>query len=65
MTEEFPRLTAIELAEWQTILAVANYNNILHHCHQCGYEWVASSEEPCRCGSQKVERIACWQFPDD
>jgi predicted Zn-ribbon and HTH transcriptional regulator len=65
MPEPFPKLTDAELAQWQNALTIANYNNILHHCRQCGYEWVASGEEACRCGSQKVERIACWQFPDD
>lgn len=64
-TEPPSQLTPAERQEWQQIIAAANWLNLLHHCRQCGWEWVASTEEPCRCGSQRVERIACWQFPDD
>ncbi|MFQ3626306.1 MAG: hypothetical protein SNJ81_01815 [Cyanobacteriota bacterium] len=60
-----PQLTPEELAEWQRVLNAANYNNIFCHCRQCDREWVASTEEPCTCGSIRVEYIACWQFPDD
>lgn len=58
------QFTPEELEQWQQTLAEANRHNIFHHCQQCDREWVASTEEPCRCGSHRVERIACWQFPD-
>lgn len=57
--------TPEELAVWQQTLEAANWVNILCHCRRCDREWVASSEEPCSCGSRSVQYIACWQFPDD
>ncbi|MGG6294189.1 hypothetical protein ACQ4M4_07195 [Leptolyngbya sp. AN02str] len=65
MKETSNLFTPKELADWQQALDLANYTNILHHCHVCDREWVASTEEICCCGSRSVERIACWQFPDD
>lgn len=65
MADPHPLFTPAELAEWQRVLAAANHNNILHHCRTCNEEWIASVAEPCQCGSRDVERIACWQFPDD
>jgi hypothetical protein len=59
------QLTPQEWQEWQLIIEAANLHNILHHCRTCDREWVASTEESCPCGSTKIERIACWQFPDD
>ncbi len=53
-----------ELHDWQQSLEEANRHNIFCHCRECGYEWVASKLEACVCGSQRVEHIACWQFPD-
>ncbi|MBW4422668.1 MAG: hypothetical protein KME13_26245 [Myxacorys californica WJT36-NPBG1] len=62
---DIPRqFTPAELDEWQRHLDEANRNNILCHCRQCDYEWIASTPEPCICGSKDVESIACWQFPD-
>jgi hypothetical protein len=65
MSEIPPQLTPEERQEWQLIIAAANLHNILHHCRQCDREWVASVAEACQCGSSNIERIACWQFPDD
>ncbi|NEQ74940.1 MAG: hypothetical protein F6K23_18990 [Okeania sp. SIO2C9] len=55
------------LQAWQKKIELANTNNIFCHCHNCGYEWVDSSfEEICpSCKSSHIERISCWQFPDD
>lgn len=61
MSEQF---SPEELERWQFGLQQANLNNIFCHCKECDREWVASSEVPCECGSQRVEYIACWQFPD-
>ncbi|WP_271252936.1 hypothetical protein [Pseudanabaena sp. Chao 1811] len=58
-------LTPEELKAGRDRIAAANINNVLHHCRKCDYEWVASHAEACRCGSKNVERIMCWQFPDD
>ncbi|NJN87672.1 MAG: hypothetical protein HC881_16875 [Leptolyngbyaceae cyanobacterium SL_7_1] len=49
----------------QAIIAAADRNNILHHCRVCQAEWIASFDRRCLCGSDRIERIACWQFPDD
>ncbi|MEM8603673.1 MAG: hypothetical protein AAGF24_07540 [Cyanobacteria bacterium P01_H01_bin.121] len=57
-------LTPAELQQWQAALAEADRHNIFCHCKQCGYEWVSSQPERCRCGSQAVEYLTCWQFPD-
>jgi Zn finger protein HypA/HybF involved in hydrogenase expression len=56
-----------EIQRWQQKIEIANRNNIFCHCLQCDREWVDSSLEAIctSCGSNKVERIACWQFPDD
>ncbi|OUC16025.1 MAG: hypothetical protein B0A82_03975 [Alkalinema sp. CACIAM 70d] len=55
-----------DLEQWRKTLAVANYNNILCHCRECDREWVASTtEETCECGSQRIQYLPCWQFPDD
>ncbi|MBD2580608.1 hypothetical protein [Oscillatoria sp. FACHB-1406] len=55
------------IEEWQAKIAIANRNNIFCHCKTCNAEWVDSSlEADCQaCGSDRVERISCWQFPDD
>ncbi|NEP14705.1 MAG: hypothetical protein F6J92_27445 [Symploca sp. SIO1A3] len=55
------------LHEWRSKIEIANRNNIFCHCCSCGYEWVGSSfGAACSsCGSQNVEQISCWQFPDD
>ncbi len=53
-----------ELQLWRSKITTANRNNIFCHCRRCDREWVASDREPCTCGSQDVETIACWQFPD-
>ncbi|MBE9225092.1 hypothetical protein IQ264_06530 [Phormidium sp. LEGE 05292] len=65
MPENNPQLTPDELQEWQMKITIANLHNILCHCRNCNQEWVASSYENCSCGSTDVERILCWQFPDD
>jgi hypothetical protein len=65
MSEINPQLTPNELQEWQRKIATANQHNIFCHCRQCDREWVASSYENCSCGSQEIEHILCWQFPDD
>lgn len=60
-----PQLNPDELQQWQAAIAEANRHNILCHCKICDYEWVESAAgAPCRCGSEKVEYISCWQFPD-
>ncbi|MGD1712106.1 hypothetical protein [Dapis sp. BLCC M172] len=55
------------LQAWQKKIQDANLNNIFCHCHSCEYEWVDSSwEKICpNCNSTHIERISCWQFPDD
>lgn len=55
------------LREWQYQIERANRNNVFCHCRECDREWVDSnSRAACpNCGSSNVERIACWQFPDD
>lgn len=55
------------LYQWRKKIEIANHNNIFCHCRRCGYEWVDSSfDTDCTsCSSQDVERICCWQFPDD
>jgi hypothetical protein len=61
------QFTPEELHQWQLALAAANRNNIWCHCKNCDAEWVSSDEQgSClTCGSDRVERILCWQFPDD
>ncbi|MEM8780723.1 MAG: hypothetical protein AAGF26_18030 [Cyanobacteria bacterium P01_G01_bin.49] len=52
--------------EWLSKIEKANHHNIFCHCRLCGWEWVDSNfEARCKCGSLNVERISCWQFPDD
>ena len=55
------------LQAWQKKIELANTNNIFCHCHNCEYEWVDSSFEGIcpKCKSSHIERISCWQFPDD
>ncbi|MFB2878115.1 hypothetical protein [Floridanema aerugineum] len=65
MSQNNPQLTPDELQEWQKKITIANLHNIFCHCRKCNKEWVASTEENCSCGSTEVERILCWQFPDD
>lgn len=66
MSEKSQWLSEAEQRDWQWRLRVANHNNIFCHCHACGREWVDSTDDAgCICGSDRVERIACWQFPDD
>ncbi|MGL5083445.1 MAG: hypothetical protein ACRC8A_18350 [Microcoleaceae cyanobacterium] len=52
---------------WQASIDEANQNNVFCHCHSCHSEWIDSGEDqPCPdCGNLQIERIACWQFPDD
>ncbi|TVQ48132.1 MAG: hypothetical protein EA365_01670 [Gloeocapsa sp. DLM2.Bin57] len=55
-----------ERQKWLNKIAKANQNNIFCHCRDCDWEWVDSDlGNNCRCGSFNIERIACWQFPDD
>ena len=65
MSEAPSQFTPEELQDWQARLAEANRNNILCHCRQCDRQWVASYQVICQCGSEDIEYIACWQFPDD
>ncbi|MEM0981846.1 MAG: hypothetical protein AAGH78_16440, partial [Cyanobacteria bacterium P01_H01_bin.58] len=54
-----------ELNQWRFGLQQADDNNVFCHCQMCDREWIASSHDAtCTCGSTKVERISCWQFPD-
>ena len=55
------------LQAWQKKIQDANVNNIFCHCHSCKHEWVDSSWETIcpNCNSSNIERISCWQFPDD
>lgn len=55
-----------QLAQWRQQIAGANEYNIFCHCRDCEQEWVTSDEQaPCLCGSRNIQRIPCWQFPDD
>jgi hypothetical protein len=66
MSEPFSDKDFSEFREWQQKIEIANRNNIFCHCRRCGAQWVDSSfEASCSCGSSDVERISCWQFPDD
>ncbi|MEC4817002.1 MAG: hypothetical protein SAK29_27595 [Scytonema sp. PMC 1069.18] len=55
------------IEEWRQKIAIADRNNIFCHCRICHTEWVGSTFDTLciRCGSADVERISCWQFPDD
>lgn len=57
-------LSEAEYQEWQRRLGEANRNNVFCHCRECGREWVTSAKTTCSCGSQNIEYILCWQFPD-
>ena len=56
-----------ELLQWLEKIETANRNNILCHCRRCGWEWVDFQPLAaiCQCGSSDVERISCWQFPEN
>ena len=61
-----PQLSPDQRQEWLEQIETANRNNIFCHCRRCGWEWIDSTfEAACQCGSSDVERISCWQFPDD
>jgi hypothetical protein len=59
-------LSPQEWRQWREKIAGANRNNIFCHCRDCDKEWVDSGETSiCEdCGGDRIERIACWQFPD-
>jgi hypothetical protein len=63
--EQPSQFTPAELREWQLGIEAADQYNIFCYCRQCGREWVSSVEVACACGSNRIERISCWQFPDD
>jgi len=67
MSESISAEDSAVITEWQQNIEEANRNNIFCHCQSCSYEWVDSSFEAIcsQCGSTAVERISCWQFPDD
>lgn len=67
MSDEIKHLTPDELTLWQTEISRINQNNIFCHCRTCNAEWVSSNQNvSCpKCGSHRVESIACWQFRDD
>jgi hypothetical protein len=66
-SKAFPFPDDSQLRDWHLNIQKANRNNILCHCRNCDYEWVDSHNDVacCRCGSQDVENVSCWQFPDD
>ncbi|MBS0014879.1 MAG: hypothetical protein KFF72_00665 [Arthrospira sp. SH-MAG29] len=55
------------LETWRSQIRQADINNVFCHCRDCEAEWVGSAwDENCpSCGSTNIERISCWQFPDD
>ncbi len=66
MTNFPSQLDPDERQKWLAKIETANQHNILCHCRVCGWEWIDSTlDAMCRCGSSDVERIICWQFPDD
>jgi predicted Zn-ribbon and HTH transcriptional regulator len=67
MSETSPFQNPEQLKQWHQGIQDANRNNILCHCRACGYEWMDSKlEVTCiKCGSENVESISSWQFPDD
>jgi len=67
MKNEKSQLNHQTLQEWRNKIEIANQHNIFCHCRDCGYEWVDSGlKTGCtQCQSDRVERISCWQFPDD
>jgi len=66
MTNPDSQFTPDELQQWQSAIAETDRHNIWCHCKKCDAEWVASTPVNCPdCGSDRVEHISCWQFPDD
>ena len=67
MSDQPTYLDAKVLAQWRAKIATANQYNIFCHCRLCQAQWVESSEEGAcqQCGAKDIERISCWQFPDD
>lgn len=66
MSDVPEQLEPEELQKWLNQIAQANHHNIFCHCRDCHQEWIASDlDSHCPCGSYNVERIPCWQFPDD
>lgn len=67
MSENYSKQETSLLKAWQEKIEVANRNNIFCHCRACNYEWVDSStQEICPiCRNSNIEKISCWQFPDD
>lgn len=66
MSDSRPQTDIFALSYWQEQIQLANQHNIFCKCRSCGKEWVDSSANAaCSCGSKQVERISCWQFPDD
>lgn len=67
MSEEIPANHENLLASWRSQIKTADINNIFCHCRKCGGEWVSSSwDDHCpSCSSQNIQKISCWQFPDD
>ncbi len=66
MTAESPDSDRALTQAWQRMIRTADRHNIFCRCRECHYEWVDSSRAaPCpKCGSPRIERVACWQFPD-
>lgn len=59
-----PQMRA-EIHKGQREIARITRNNLFGHCQTCEYEWVGSAPIACpACSSDRVEFIACWQFPD-
>ncbi len=56
-----------EIRAWREKITTANRYNIFCHCRFCHYEWVDSALDALcpNCSSRNVQRISCWQFPDD
>ncbi|MBF2078409.1 MAG: hypothetical protein IGR76_07780 [Synechococcales cyanobacterium T60_A2020_003] len=66
MAEPSGRYDPAHLPDWWREIDNAHRNNILCHCRECDRQWVDSTfDAACQCGSRNVERISCWQFPDD
>lgn len=67
MSDPRQYLTQEELEIWHSEISRISQNNIFCHCQTCQAQWVSSSAAiVClKCGSHRVESIACWQFPDD
>ena len=66
MSEPQSQFSPEELKEWRLKIATANRNNIFCHCRTCDNEWMDSDDRAScpSCGSDNVESICCWQFPD-